>query len=178
MPRIVDEHAYNGVEAKIARLGLDALLQEIRSIVTGFTLLVEERVDSNGGAAVRKLLDGRFSSVRGWEKGSSGAADWTKSKIINGTRLRVEVEIQDSARSDLLIRDVIHLRDSLEQGHTDVGVIVVPSDKFGGYLTDRAPRMKDATRTVQEARAEHLPLLILAIEHDGPGPRLPKQKKR
>jgi len=178
MPKIVEEKAYNGVEAKIARLGLGALQEEIRSIITGFALLVEEQVDANGGAALRKMLDGRFSSVNGWQKGSSGTADWTKSKIINGTRLRIEVEIQVSARSDLLIRDVIHLRDSLEQGHIDVGVIVVPSDKLGGFLTDRAPKFKDALRTVQEARAEHLPLLILAIEHDGSGPRLPKQAKR
>jgi hypothetical protein len=116
--------------------------------------------------------------VDGWQKGASGAADWTKSKVINGTNLRIKVEIQVSARSDLLIRDVIHLRDALELGHIDVGVIVVPSDKLGVYLTDRAPRMRDALRTVHEARADHLPLMVLAIEHDGPGPRLPKQKKR
>jgi hypothetical protein len=64
----------------------------------------------------------------------------------------LEVEIQVSARSDLLIRDVIHLRDSLERGRIDVGTIVV-------------------------ARAENLPLLLIAIEHDGAGPPLPKQKK-
>jgi hypothetical protein len=97
--------------------------------------------------------------------------------VVNGTTLRVEVEVQVSARSDLLIRDVIHLRDSLEEGRIDVGLIVVPSDRLGPYLTDRTPRMRDAVRTVREARAENLPLLLMAIEHDGPGPPLPKQKK-
>lgn len=96
---------------------------------------------------------------------------------MKGTTLCIEVEIQVSARSDLLIRDVIHLRDSLEHGAIDVGVIVVPSDRLGPYLTDRTPRMRDAVRTVREARAESLPLLVIAIEHDGPGPPLPKQKK-
>ena len=97
--------------------------------------------------------------------------------MVNGTTLRVEVEVQVSARSDLLIRDVIHLRDSLEEGRIDVGIIVVPSDRLGPYLTDRTPRMRDAVRTVKEARAENLPLLLMAIEHDGAGPPLPKQKK-
>jgi len=67
-----------------------------------------------------------------------------KTKTVNGTTLRLEVEVQVSARSDLLIRDVIHLRDSLEQGRIDIGIIVVPSDRLGPFLTDRVPRLKDA----------------------------------
>jgi hypothetical protein len=173
MPRIVDERPYGGVQEKISRLGLDTLVAEVRSIIAGFTLLVEERKDANGAASLRKLIDARFKEAGGWNRKVSGSADWTKSKVVDGTRLRIEVEVQVSARSDLLIRDVIHLRDSLEHGHIDVGIIVVPSDKLGPYLTDRTPRMRDAVRTVKEARAENLPLLLMAIEHDGPGPALP-----
>jgi hypothetical protein len=77
-----------------------------------------------------------------------------------------------------LIRDVIHLRDALEQGELDVGIVVVSSNRLGSFLTDRVPKLSDALRTVKEARAEHLPFLVIAIEHDGPGPRLPEQKKR
>jgi hypothetical protein len=65
----------------------------------------------------------------------------------------------------------------LERGQIDAGVIVVPSDKLGPYLTDRTPRMRDALRTVKEVRAENLSLLVMAIEHDGAGPPLPKQRK-
>ena len=149
----------------------------MRSIIEGFALLVKEEKDANGAATLRKLIDARFREAGGWRRRVAGSADWTKTKVVNGTTLRVEVEVQVSARSDLLIRDVIHLRDSLEEGRIDVGIIVVPSDRLGPYLTDRTPRMRDAVRTVREARAENLPLLLMAIEHDGPGPPLPKQKK-
>lgn len=178
MPRITHEEAYDGVHEKAERLGLTGLVDEVRSIVTGFTLLVEEQIDTNGAAALRKMIDSRFAATEGWTKQVTGSADWTKRKTVNGTTLCVQVEVQVSARSDSLIRDVIHLRDALEQGELDVGIVVVSSNRLGSFLTDRVPKLSDALRTVKEARAEHLPFLVIAIEHDGPGPRLPKQKKR
>jgi hypothetical protein len=38
--------------------------------------------------------------------------------------------------------------------------------------------MAGARRHVREARADNLPLLLIALEHDGPGPALAKQAKR
>lgn len=177
MPRIVHEEAYDGVLEKVERLGLAAIVDEIRAIVTEFLLLLKEEIDANGAAAVRKMIDGGFAAADGWEKRTTGAADWTKKKVVNGTTLCVKVEVQVSSRSDSLIRDVIHLRDSLERGELDVGVVIVSSDLLGAFLTDRVPKLRDALRTIKEARAEHLPFLVIAIEHDGPGPALPKQRK-
>jgi hypothetical protein len=88
------------------------------------------------------------------------------------------IEVQFSARSDLLIIDIVHLREALTQGKIDVGVVVVPSDRLSYFLTDRGPSISDAKRHVHEARAEDFPLLLIALEHDGPGPPLAKQKKR
>jgi anti-sigma regulatory factor (Ser/Thr protein kinase) len=90
----------------------------------------------------------------------------------------VGVEIQMSARSDVPVIDVIHLRRALEDGQIDVGVLVVPGDRLGVFLTDRGPRMSDAKRRVREARADDLPLLLIALEHDGRGEPLAKQVKR
>lgn len=176
MPRIVEEEHYDGARERIARLGLGPLLEELRTILTSFTLLVREERDANGGAAVRKLIDARFPNS--WTNVQTGDIDWTKCHTINGTRVCVGVEIQMSARSDLLVMDVIHLRRALEGGQIDVGVLVVPSDRLGVFLTDRAPRMSDAKRHVREARAEDLPLVLIALEHDGPGEPLAKQTKR
>jgi hypothetical protein len=39
-------------------------------------------------------------------------------------------------------------------------------------------RASDAKRHIREARAEDLPLVLLALEHDGPAPALKKQAKR
>ncbi|MBI4877509.1 MAG: hypothetical protein HY822_23005 [Acidobacteria bacterium] len=178
MPRIVHEEAYDGVREKAERLGLLGLIDQVRSILTGFTLLVEERKDANGAAALRKMIDSGFEATAGWSKQVTGSADWTKRKTVNGTTLCIQVEVQVSARSDSLIRDVIHLRDSLERGELDIGIVVVSSNRLGLFLTDRVPKLSDALRTVKEARAEDLPFLVIAIEHDGAGPPLPKQRKR
>jgi hypothetical protein len=88
------------------------------------------------------------------------------------------VEIQVSARSDMLIRDIVHLRNSLQQGEIDIGVIVVPSDRLQSFLTDRTPSLKDAVRYVEQEfkEATTFPIIIIAIEHDAPGKALPKKK--
>lgn len=176
MAKIVEEYAYNGVKERIARLGLTPVLEELRAILTGFSLRVEEKRDANGGAAVRRLIDARFSRV--WKNVAAGDIDWTRCHTINGTKVCVGVEIQMSARSDLLVIDVMHLRSALERGEIDVGVLVVPSDRLGVFLTDRGPRMADAKKHVRAARADDLPILLIAIEHDGAGPALAKQAKR
>lgn len=178
MPRIVEEQSYNGVLDRVQRLGIATLLDELRELLRGFELLVEERRDANGGAAVRKLLDGRFQAGSGWTKKQTGDVDWTKCHTVNGTKICVGVEIQFSARSDLIVVDIIHLRKALTDGKIDVAVLVVPSDRLAVFLTDRGPKMADAKRHVREARADDLPLLIIALEHDGAGTALAKQPKR
>jgi hypothetical protein len=158
-------------------LGIKGLADEVRTIATGFTLLVKEEKDSNGGAAVRKLIDAEFAKAKGWTKKQTGGVDWTKCQIVNGTRVCVGVEVQFSARSDLLVMDVIHLRKAIRDGHIDVGILMVPSDRLAVFLTDRGPSFADAKRHVLESRAEDLPLILLAVEHDGSGPGLAKQMK-
>lgn len=98
---------------------------------------------------------------------------------VNGTRVCVGVEVQFSARSDLLVMDICHLRDAISiHAMIDVGVIVVPDDTLADYLTDRIPRFSDAVRHVRAARAEDFPLLLFGLRHDGPGEALAKQTKR
>lgn len=178
MARIVEEQPYNGVRERVERLGLAPLLDELRGILQDFPLRVKEVRDGNGGAAVRKLIDARFERATGWTKKQTGDVDWTKCHTANGTRVCLGVEIQFSARSDLIVIDLIHLRKALTDGKIDVAVLVVPSDRLGVFLTDRGPKIADARRHVREARADDLPLLLIALEHDGPGPALAKQAKR
>jgi len=178
VPQIFEEKFYNGAQDRLTRLGLNPLMSEIREIVTGFPLLVEEATDANGGAAVRKLLDQRFATALGWTKKQTGDVDWTKCLSLDGAQLCIGVEIQFSARSDLVVIDLIHLRKAIVQGKIDIGVLVVPSDRLGVFLTDRGPKMADAKRHVIEAKVEDLPLVLVSLEHDGPGPPLAKQMKR
>jgi hypothetical protein len=178
MPKIADRTFFNGTNEKLDRLGLRGLWQELETLLVNFELLVVEARDSNGGAAVRVLIDDRFRTAGGWQNKATGGVDWTKCQTVNGTRVCLGVEIQFSARSDLLIVDVQHLRDEITEGRIDVGVIVVPSNKLAYFLTDRVARYSDAVKAIERARASDLPLAVLALEHDGSGPALIKRQTR
>jgi len=49
MPKITSERTYNGAAERIRRLGLAPLLDQVRGLLTDFTLLVKEERDANGG---------------------------------------------------------------------------------------------------------------------------------
>lgn len=178
MPTIVAQEFFGGALERVHRLGLDPLWREMLEILTDFTLALEERRDANGAAEIRSLLDGRFEGAGDWRKKQSGDVDWTKCHSVNGTRVCIGVEVQFSGRSDLLIVDVVHLRDGLTAGQIDVGIIVVPSDRLAVFLTDRVARFSDAVKAVERARAQDLPLAVLGLEHDGPGPAFAKRRTR
>src|SRR5438874_2202603 len=105
MPKITDIDNIGAAIEKVNRLGLLPLLEDLKSLLTEFELRVKEAKDANGGAAVRKIIDARFEHQTGWTKKQTGDVDWTKCKTVNGTRVCMGVEIQFSARSDLLVID-------------------------------------------------------------------------
>lgn len=174
MPKIVEEIAYNGFAAKVARLGLAPLVDEVRRALTGFTLNLAEKKNANGAAAVRVMLDGSFESLGGWKKTVSGDVDWIKMVVQGSITTGIGVEVQISGRSDMLAVDVIHLRRKIKDGAIDAGVIVVPSEATGVFLVDRTPTIADAKRHITEADFDDSPILLIAFEHDGPGPALKK----
>ncbi len=180
MPKIVSEQPFDGANALIQRLGLDELLDEVRKLVTGFEFLVEERKDANSSKVLRVLIDTQFKAAGGWTQKKTGGVDWIKQQAINGRprHICIGVEIQVSGRSDMLSVDLIHLRKELLQGMIDLAVLVVPSDRLGYFLTDRVAKLSEARRHIEMARAEDMPFVLIAIEHDGPGPALAKQPKR
>jgi hypothetical protein len=178
MPKIVEEVFYNGARERAERLGLIPLIEEVRGIVSSFDLRVKEQKDSNGGAAVRKMIDKAFDEVGGWDKKVTGDLDWLKCKEVNGTKVCLGVEVQFSARSDLIVVDMIHLNAAFREARIDVGLMLVPSNRLAKYLTDRGPKIADAKRHVEVARLQDSPIILFSVEHDGPGPALPKQRKR
>lgn len=178
MAKLVEEVPYDGAEAKIKRLGLSPVLDELRALLAGFPLLVKEESDANGGAALRKLIDEQFVRVGGWQKRQTGGVDWQKCLRVNGALVCMGVEVQVSGRSDMVAVDLIHLKQAIVQGEIDAAVMVLPSDRLGRYLTDRGPNKSEAERHLDMADARSIPLVVMVLEHDGPGPPLPKQFKR
>ena len=165
MPEITEFQSFGGATEKLERLGLQPLYEELLEILTGFSLRVEESKNANSGKVVRELIDARFSSSldEGWTKKQTGGVDWTKCKVVNGTRVCIGVEIQVSGRSDLVIVDLIHLRDDIMQGEIDVGNLVVPDDVLGTFLADRAPYFSAVQRILSITKAEDYPIIIHAI---------------
>lgn len=178
--KITSIRYYGGSKAKISRLGLAELFLEVQEIILLTKVFLLEERNQNGGAELRKLLDAGFEEAGNWTKTVSGGVDWSKKVRYNRTFLaHIGVEVQVSARSDLLIRDIVHLRNSIQAGEIEVGIIVVPSDKLQTYLPDRTPSLKDAVKYIEEEfkEATTYPIVLIAIEHDGPGPKLKKQKR-
>jgi hypothetical protein len=163
---------YNGFANKALRLGLDSLVSEAASTLSGFELLVEERRHANGTRGIRKSIDEGFARIGGWVKVTVGGIDWTKRNQQDAT---VGVEVQVSGRSDMLAVDIMHLKEKLVDGVIDVGIIIVPDDGLSRFLTDRTPNLATAVRHV-EHRANDLPIRVLAFRHDGIGEALVKMR--
>lgn len=172
---------FDGALEKVTRLGMSGVFLELQQIMLETKIYLEEKKDANGAAIIRKAVDERFEGYADWTKKASGGVDWIKKMRYNHTILvRMGVELQVSARSDLLIRDIVHLRNSIDNGEIEVGVIVVPSNVLQVYLPDRTPSFRDAMRYMTEEfkEAQNYPLIVMAIEHDGPGAPLGKQKRK
>ena len=139
-----------------------------------------DKKQANGAGHVRELIDEGFKRYKDWILSKTGDIDWIKRFRYNETIVsRIGVEIQVSGRSDLLARDIVHIRNNLQDSHIDVGVIVVPADEFEFYLTDRVANYSYAVRYVEEElrEAQSYPIILMAIEHDGFSDR-PIPKKR
>lgn len=169
MPRITERTFFGGTEIKISRLGLSGTWKELENVLTGFAFYASEHRTSDGGNILRNLLNDRFRSFHGWQARRRGA-DWRRCHRVHDTRICVGVEIQlsVSAKSDLLLVDLQHLRDDITEGRIDIGVLVVPSDKLSDFLSKRVARHSDAVKAVNRATASYLPLAVLALEHDKP----------
>jgi hypothetical protein len=176
MPKIVDIQSYDGFDRKVERLGLTGVLDEVRERISGFEFLLAETRRGNSAAALRELLDDRFAVTPGWTIVKSGGIDWTKCIRYNGVEVCMGVELQISARSDLLTNDLAHLMQAIELGNIDVGVIVVPSNQTARYLTDRCPSFSYAVDHVNRIKGQFSPLLIMSIGHDGIGDVIPKRR--
>ena len=154
----------------MCRLGLSHIFLELLEILVSTEIRVLNEKQANGAGRVRELIDDRFGEYEDWVQSKSGDVDWVKRFRYNQTIVsRIGVEIQVSGRSDLLARDIIHIRNSLQDSHIDIGAIVVPSDEFEFLLTDRVANFTYAIRYVeQELReAKDYPMVLLAVEHDG-----------
>jgi len=179
--KITQIRYYGGARDKIARLGLAHLFLELQQIVLDTPVYMLEEKDANGGAIVRECIDEGFINAKDWDAKKTGDVDWIKRARYNQTIIsRIGVELQVSARSDLVVRDLVHLRNQLQKGDLDVGVLIVPSDHMQVFLPDRTPSFRDAVRYIEEEfkEAQTYPIVILAIEHDGPGPALRKRTRK
>ena len=133
----------------MCRLGLSHIFLELLEILVPTEIRVLNEKQANGAGRVRELIDDRFGEYEDWVQSKSGDVDWVKRFRYNQTIVsRMGVEIQVSGRSDLLARDIIHIRNSLQDSHIDVGTIVVPSDEFEFLLTDRVANFSYAVRYV------------------------------
>jgi len=179
--KITNIRYYGGARDKIARLGLAHLFLELQQIILDTQVFLVETKHGNGAAVVREEIDKGFIAATDWVRKQTGDVDWVKRHRFNESMIaRLGVELQVSARSDLIVRDLVHLRNQLQKGDIDAGVIVVPSDRMSVFLPDRTPSFREAVKYCEQEFKEAMttPLVILAIEHDGTGAALKKRKRK
>jgi hypothetical protein len=180
MAKINTVKLYDGAENKMRRLGLEPLVDEVKKLIESTKIMVREKKREgsksfNGAAAIRELLDITFGESKTWEPKKTGDVDWSKCKVVNGTRVCVGVEIQISARSELLYKDILHLKTRIVTGDIDLGIFIVPSDRLQSFLPDRTPSFSYAKKVIAEQDSDRLPIILIEMEHDGPGPSLGKK---
>jgi hypothetical protein len=179
--KITQGKFYDGAEDKIKRLGLSSLFSEVNEILSETKVFLLEEKESNGAKPIREAIDADFERRGGWTKKVTGGVDWIKEAHYNESVIvRLGVEIQVSTRSDLVIRDIVHLRNSLQSGEIDVGVIVVPDKHLPTFTGSRSPTWRETIKYFEEEFKEAMtfPIALIGVEHDGPGPALPKQKRK
>jgi hypothetical protein len=176
MPKLTERTFFGGSEERLNRLGLITVWKELENILTNFQLCLDEPNNTNSGIVLRKLVDSRFRSTGGWRGKRSSGVNWTRCHKIHDVHvcLGAQVQLSVSAESDLNLVDLQYLQDEIAGGRIDVGAIVVFSDRLACFLSDDVVRYSDAVRAIKRTQASHLPLAVLALEHDGIGPSLIK----
>jgi hypothetical protein len=175
--KITNLKFYNGSRQKVCRLGLADLFLEVQEVLIDTRIGVKDKADGNGAGALREPIDAQFGKREDWVLSKSGSVNWVK-RVQSGETFLTRLGVQVPARSDMLIRDLVHLRNSLQSGKIDVGIIEVPSDSLQRLLTDRTPSYADAIRYIESEFPEGMnwPIVLIAVEHNECGTvALPKK---
>jgi len=175
MAKINSVKNFDGAQNKVNRLGLQPLLEEVQSLMESTRILLLEEKQKNRAAAIRELIDASFAQSKTWELKKSGDVDWTKCKVVNGTRVCVGVEVQVSARSEMLYQDILHLKTRIMTGDIDIGIIIVPSDRLQSFLPDRTPSFSYAKKVIAEQDADRLPIIVIGDRARRPRAAAPKK---
>ncbi len=173
---------FNGTVRKVNRLGLGGVLEELRRFVGQFSPLNGEMIYVDPGKMIGESLQG-FLSRAGWTRHRAGRGYWKKSLTIDGVEVSLGTRVQLNRRKGLNARDamtveVVGLANRITSGAIDVGALVVAEDRLAMRLGRRVPSFSEAVEAVERCGTTDLPLIILALEHDGPGPALPKKRTR
>lgn len=161
---------YSGARQKICRLGLAGLFLEVEDIILDTKINIKKEKNANGTKEIRERMDLGFENAGGWIQSKTGGIDWIKKIRYNDSIIaRLGVEVQVSGRSELLIKDILHIRKSIQAGDIDAGIVVVPDNDFAFYLTDRVPDYDYAcefTETIAK-EAQDYPIILMGIGYDG-----------
>lgn len=171
---------YAGARDKLCRLGLAKPFVDLQELILDTKIQLPLKRKATNNNFVNRRLNRRLVASGDWRRNASPGVRRVRHIRYKDIFLaRLGVEVQVSARSDLLIRDIVHLRNSLQEGVIDIGVIVVPDDEMQVFLTDRTPSYRDAVRYIEKEfkEATTFPIIIMAIGHDGISDKpLPKKK--
>ena len=173
---------FDGTARKVDRLELRGVLDELRRLVGRCGPLNRGITCADPGKMIRESVQAGLLTA-GWGKDRVGRGYWKKSLAIDAVEVSVGTRVQLNGRNGLNVRDamtveVVGLAHKIASGAIDVGALVVAGDRLAMRLGRRVPSFSDTIEAVERCGMTDLPLIILALEHDGPGPPLPKRRTR
>lgn len=158
------------------------LFLELEDLLLNTGIYIKYEKNANSAGHVREQIDKGFDQAGGWTKNTSGDIDWIKKIRYNDSLIaRMGVEIQVSSRSELLFKDILHIRNRIQDGYIDAAAVVVPDNEFAYYLTDRIPNFSYALQVFEEyaKEAKDQPIVLIGIGQDGSSEAvLPKKKTK
>jgi hypothetical protein len=170
--RITQQLAYDGLERRIQRLHLVPVVEEVRQLLKNLRVVLDEWPNSNSDGMLRELITSEFRKGVGWFKQAGRRADWWKSVKIGDARACIGATIRVSGRSDLIVADLHRLCCVIRAGRVDAGVVIVPSDRLASFLRGGRPKLSETLTAIEYSDSHGIPLLVVAVEHDGTGPPL------
>jgi hypothetical protein len=164
---------YSGAREKLNRLGLADALIDLQLIILNTHVETDETPHAAAARAVHGSLNTALANSAGWSR-QAGGQIWTKEiRNHNTFAARVGVKSVIGTRKELLIPRILRIRNMLQKGIFDVGVIIVPNDRFSSNLSNRCTSLSDALQVIERdiPEATRVPILLAAVAPDGAASR-------
>jgi hypothetical protein len=122
----------------------------------------------------QNILNSEVKDVASW-LGSPRLRVFERESAISRIGPRLVVKSLLTTRKELLIPCVLRVRTALQTGTVDVGIIIVPSDRFAQNISKRTQCVSDLLQVIEieVPEASKVPIVVIAVDSEFVASRTP-----